>query len=314
MGNLVHRADLGYSVLGKHHCRVLLDELFSANGGLATTAQLCTVLSRKALRQNLEAGALVRVWHGVYAQEPPDLAGRLAALDLMAGTSIVACMVTAAQLHGFSTEQDDRVHILDPGVRMRPNRNLFVHQRSGAPLRTVSGRMVTAPAWTAIKIGRSLWRPRALATLDAALGSATCTALELDAAVREQKGRRGIIKVRDLLPLADGRSESAMESETRLVFIDACLPRPELQYEIIDRTGQLWRVDFAWPDEKVAVEYDSMEWHANPTAWKRDRIKAARLADCGWTLVPVVVDDVRAHSAVLVAGLRSLLQPARLTG
>ena len=293
---------------------MLLDELFAANGGVATTAQLCTVLSRKALRQYLDAGALVRVWHGVYAQQPPDLVGRLAALDLMAGISIVACMGTAAALHGFSIEEDDRVHILDPGVRMRPNRNLFVHQRIGAPLRRVSGRLVTAPAWTAVEVGRSLWRPRALGTLDAALASGTCTASELDAAVREQKGRRGIVKVRDLLPIADARSESAMESETRLVFVDACLPRPELQYEIVDRTGRLWRVDFAWPEAKVAVEYDSMEWHANPTAWKRDRIKAARLQDCGWTLVPVVVDDVRNNSPDLVAGLRSLLQPVRLVG
>jgi hypothetical protein len=293
---------------------VLLDDLFSANGGVATTAQLRTVLSRKALRQYLEAGALIRVWHGVYAQHPPDLVGRLAALDLMAGTPIVACMDTAATLHGFSVENDDRIHILDPGVRMRPNRNLLVHQRIGAPLSRVSGRLVTAPAWTVIEVGRSLWRPRALATLDAALRSATCTSSELDAAVREQKGRRGIVKMRDLLPLADGRSESAMESEARLVFIDACLPRPELQYEIVDRTGQLWRVDFAWPDELVAVEYDSMEWHANPNSWKRDRIKAARLADCGWTLVPVVVDDVRTRSADLVAGLRTLLQPVRLVG
>jgi hypothetical protein len=34
-------------------------------------------------------------------------------------------MSTAAQLHGFDTENDDRIHVLDPGVRMRPTRVLW---------------------------------------------------------------------------------------------------------------------------------------------------------------------------------------------
>lgn len=121
------------------------------------------------------------------------------------------------------------------------------------------------------------------------------------AAVREQTGRRGIVNVRDLLPYVDARSESAMESEARLVFIDGGIPPTTLQYEIVDRCGDLWRVDFAWPEAMVAAEYDSMEWHANPTAWKRDRVKMARLGgDIGWTLVRFVVDDVRRYPVELV--------------
>ena len=66
---------------------------------------------------------------------------------------------------------------------------------------------------------------------------------ELTAVIREQNGRRFIVKVRELVEFADGRAESAMESETRLVFIDGGLPLPELQYEIVDKCGKLWRVD-----------------------------------------------------------------------
>ena len=64
------------------HCRasrVLLDELFHANSGLLTTAQLLSVFNRRALAAHIGAGALIRVFHGVYAQEPPDTIGRLAA-------------------------------------------------------------------------------------------------------------------------------------------------------------------------------------------------------------------------------------------
>src|SRR4029077_10335705 len=80
-------------------------------------------------------------------------------LDLMTGKVIVACMGTAAHLYGFDTEKSDRIHILDPGVRMRPTCGLAVHQRIGAPLRRVEGRLATAPAWTAVEIARTLRRP-----------------------------------------------------------------------------------------------------------------------------------------------------------
>jgi hypothetical protein len=293
---------------------VFIDELFAANGGLATTAQLLAVMSRKSLAAHCRAGALVRVWHGVYALDEPDTITRLAALDLMTGKKMVACLNTAACLYGFDTESDSRIHVLDPGVRVRPTAGLMVHQRVGAPLRRVHGRLATAPAWTAVETARSLWRPRALASLDAALRCSACSSGELVAAVHEQKGRRGIVKVRDLLPYADGRSESAMESEARLVFIDGGLAPSTIQYEIVDHCGDRWRVDFAWPAAMVAAEYDSMEWHANPTAWKRDRIKTARLQDCGWTLVRFVVDDVRRHPVDLVERVANCIDTSRLAG
>ena len=271
-------------------------------------------MSRKALAAHVDAGALFRVWHGVYASEPPNTVGLLAALELMTGKPAVACMGTAAKLYGFDTEKDDCIHVLDPGIRMRPTTGLTVHQRIGAPLRRVQGRIATSPAWTAVEVARTLRRPRALATLDAALGGGTCAASELQAAVCEQKGRRGIVRVRQLLAHADGRAESAMESEARLVFIDGGLPMPVLQYEIVDRCGKRWRTDFAWPQSMVVAEYDSMEWHANPSAWKRDRLKTARLQECGWSVVSFVVDDVRRHPVDLVARVSSRLQPARLVG
>ena len=290
---------------------MLLDDLF-APSGVASRQQLLSVMGRKTLAAHLQAGAIERVWHGVYARQPPDLSMKLAGLDLMTGRRVVACLHTAAGMYGFAIESDSRIHILDPGLRVRPNARLMVHQRVGAPLRRIGTRLATAPAWTAVEIARLLRRPRALATLDAVLRSGTCTPVELEAAVSEQKGRRGIVAVRELLAHADGRAESAMESETRLVFIDGCLPEVELQYEIVDRWGKLWRVDFAWPWAKVVAEYDSMEWHANPQAWKRDRFKQARLNDCGWTVLPIVSDDVRRHPADLVARVFRHLDGARI--
>jgi hypothetical protein len=266
--------------------------LLEQHGGFARTEQLLTVMTRQQLDVQVRNGGLVRVWHGVYAAAVPDLIGRLAALDLFMGQRAVACMGTAAALYGFDLENTHVVHVLDPGVRMRPTLGLMVHQRTGAPLQRVAGRLATAPAWTAVEVARQLRRPRALAALDAALHSSACTREELESAVREQKGRRGIVQVRELLRHADGRAESGMESEARLVMIDYGLPTPELQYEI-HGLDEVWRVDFAWPDQRVAAEYESVDWHAGRAEMLRDKKRFAGIQQLGWTLIPIVVDDVR---------------------
>ncbi|WP_395310469.1 type IV toxin-antitoxin system AbiEi family antitoxin domain-containing protein [Mycobacterium sp. AMU20-3851] len=277
-----------------------IDDVLAAHGGLATARQLLEVASHRTIARRLRAGTIFRVSHGVYSSTPPDTSVRLAALDLLSRTEIVACLHTAAELFGFDTDHDHRLHILDPGVRLRSTPELSVHQRVGAPLCRVGGRLATTPAWTAIEIGRTVRRGRILGVLDAVLRSQRCTALQLANTVVEQHGRRGIVAVRSLLPLADPRSESPMESEARLVFHDGGLPSPELQYEIVDRYGKLWRVDFAWPQAMLVAEYESMEWHANPAALRHDRMKVARLQECGWTSLPIVIDDVRRYPDQLV--------------
>jgi hypothetical protein len=288
----------------------LLDEL----GGYATTAQLLSVMTRKQLRVQVQTGGLVRVWYGVYSATAPDLLGRLKALDLFVGHRVVACMGTAAALYGFDLENTRAVHVLDPGIRMRPTIGLMVHQRVGAPLQRVAGRLATSPAWTAVEVARTLRRPRILATLDAALHSGSCTRAELESAVREQKGRRGIVHVRELLEYADGRAESGMESETRLVMIDYGLPLPELQYVIDGRDGEKWRVDFAWPDYRVAAEYESFEWHVGKNEMLSDKERFAGIQESDWTVVPIVADDVRRRPWRLADRIGYHLSRARAAG
>lgn len=283
-------------------------------GGFATTAQLLTVMTRQQLDVQVKNGGLVRVWYGVYAAQEPDLLGRLAALDVFMGGHAVACLGTAAALYGFDTENTVAIHMLDPGVRMRPTVGLMVHQRVGARLQRVSGRLATAPAWTAVEVARQLRRPRALATLDAALRSMRCARSEIENAVAEQRGRRGIVAARELLPFADGRAESAMESEARLVMIDHGLPLPELQYPIHGHGGEMWRVDFAWPDMRLAAEYESIEWHAGAAEMLRDKTRWAKLQELGWTIVPIVVDDVRREPGRLAARIARHLDRARMAG
>ncbi|WP_208859415.1 hypothetical protein [Mycobacterium europaeum] len=287
-------------------------ELLHQSGGFATTAQLLTVMTRQQLDVQVRRGGLIRVWHGVYGVTQPNLLGRLAALDLFMNRHAVACMGTAAALYGFDTENATAIHVLDPGVRMRPTVGLMVHQRTGALLQRIEGRLATAPGWTAVEVARQLPRPRALATLDAALRSMRCSRNDIGDAVAEQRGRRGIVAVRALLPFADGRAESAMESEARLVMIDRGLPLPELQHPIVGRDGELWRVDFAWPTTRLAAEYESIDWHVGREAMLRDKTRWAKIQELGWTIIPIVVDDVRREPDRLADRIATHLNRPRL--
>lgn len=273
-----------------------LDTVMAEQGGVASTAQLQHYLGRAAFETAVARGDLAPVWTGVYSRTEPDTMIRLAGLDLRAGEPVAVCLHTAAVTHGFATEDDSDLHVLTPlGHQLRGSDGLVVHRRAGAPLSLVDGRPVTEPAWTAVEVARGLRRPRALATLDAALRSRTCDRSQLRTAAARQAGRPGIVVVRDLIPLAVLEAESAMESEARLAMLDGGLPPPVLQYEIVDRNRQTWRVDFAWPDRMLAVEYQGYDWHSSPDALRRDNQKRAALGEVGWTVLAIVGDDVRRH-------------------
>ncbi|GAY18932.1 hypothetical protein [Mycobacterium sp. shizuoka-1] len=282
--------------------------LFERQGGVATTDQIRAVVGRRYLEMLLESTAVERIWRGIYSLGPADMSRRLLGLDLACGEVVGICMATAAGVYGFDTQNGADLHVLNPaGRQLRSGEGLVVHRREGAPLIMLSGRPVTAPAWTAVEVARTLRRPRALATLDAALRSGRCDVSALQQAVLAQQGRRGILEVRRLLPLADGRAESPMESEARLVMIEGDLPSPVLQFEVVDSRGRLRRLDFAWPAQRVAAEYDSDEWHVGPDALRRDRAKQAALQDLGWIVVPIVADDVRRQQRALVNRIRAHL-------
>ncbi|MEB3982298.1 hypothetical protein OQ968_13595 [Mycobacterium sp. 663a-19] len=288
-----------------------LDRLLVEQGGVVSARQVLAFATRRGLEGQLKRGALQKVWHGIYGRGEVTAALRLRGLDLLAGTTVAACMHTAAAAYGFDTEDTSNLHVLNPGGRrLHSTRGLVVHRRDGAPLTVIRGRPATAPSWTAIEVARSLRRPRALATLDAALRSRMCSPGELARAIELQSGRRGVVKVRELLPLASPLAESPMESEARLVMIDGGLPRPVLQYELIDLTGRLWRLDFAWPEFRVAAEYDGVDWHSGPDAFRRDRKRSAALQDLSWVVVPIIAEDVRYQPAQLVRRLDARLSRA----
>lgn len=286
-------------------------EIFLAQQRVATFAQIVDAVDRATLRRHLRRDEIVKVWPNIYSLGEPNVRTKLRGLDLRCGEPVAACLHTAAQAYGFGTEDVTDLHVLNPaGRRLRDQPGLVVHRRHGVPLTTLRGRLLTPAAWTAVEVARSLERPRALATLDAALRSGTCDRDALWMSADAQVARRGIVIARELIALARPGAESPMESEARLVMIDGGLPEPVLQYEIIDRDGRCWRVDFAWPEQKLAVEYDGFDFHSSAEHLRRDRQKRAALQELGWIVLSIVCDDVRQQPSRMVRRIDAHLRRA----
>ena len=284
-------------------------ELFLRQGGVATSAQIHDLVGRAAVQKHLRHDEIEKVWPGIYCLGAPNAGIRLRGLDLRCGEAVAVTLGAAAKMYGFDTEDTKDLHVLNPvGSRLRDSPGLVVHRRDGVPLTTFQGRPLSTPEWTAVEVARGMERPRALATLDAALRSGKCDMAGLLRAASQQHSRRNIATLRNLIPLARRGAESPMESEARLAMLEGGLPEPVLQLEIIDRDGRCWRVDFAWPEKWVLVEYDGFDYHSSPADLRRDRQKRAALQELGWCYISVVSDDVRKKAKAMVRKIDLQLQ------
>ena len=110
------------------------------------------------------------------------------------------------------------------------------------------------------------------------------------------------------MELADARAESQPESRLRVLLTLAGLP-PVPQFVVRGVGGEfLARTDLAYPDVRVAVEYDGA-WHAGDGQFARDRDRLNRLTAAGWRVLHVTAADLRDPDRI-VTRLRALLRDA----
>ncbi|MGD7733420.1 endonuclease domain-containing protein [Propionibacteriaceae bacterium G57] len=99
-------------------------------------------------------------------------------------------------------------------------------------------------------------------------------------------------------PLAWGlsvaNSASVRESRTRMLMHTAGLPAPRRQYWIARADGSaVGRVDFAWPEHKVVVEYEGQQHLTNAEQWESDIKRYEELERLGWTVIRVTAASLR---------------------
>ena len=146
---------------------------------------------------------------------------------------------------------------------------------------------VTTPLRTAMDLGCKLSRREALAAMDALARAYGLTRADMVRLLPRYFRRRGVVQLRGLIPLVDGRSESSGESWTRLEIDDHGLPAPTPQHWVNVDGVPTYRLDLAYPHARIAVEYDGEEFHSSPEARERDRIRRQWLRDQGWTVIVV---------------------------
>lgn len=281
--------------------RVLLrDELIAELGSV------------RALHAAVRSGAWTRVLTGAYADSPHvDLDARArAALLLMPGGAVLA---------GHSALWLCGVDVLPPGqasLEVLVARGRTVPRRRGVAaraglLRTGDvGHVATVatlrPARAAVDLMRRLPLPDAVAVADAVQHASLCPRPQLGAELRLHERLAGVRSARRALELSSPLAESPPESRLRVALVVSGLV-PVPQHEVRDAVGRLLaRVDLAFPERCLALEYDGREVHTVQTAFVHDRRRQNALVAAGWRVLRFTSHDLR-HPAQVVAGVRRAL-------
>lgn len=255
-------------------------------------------ISRGALRRALAEQSVRRVTRGVFA-----LAGiadsfelRTSALARSVAPEQVVCDRTAGWLYGVDLLGTTHREVLPP-IEICAVRGRQATERGETRGRTrdllpedialVGELRVTTPLRTALDLGCILRRRDAIAALDQFRARFHFSRDDLARSTVRYFRRRGVVQLRELIPLSDPAAESVRESWTRLAILDAGLPAPVVQYWIEIDGVPTYRLDLAYPSRRVAVEYDGEEFHSTPEQRAHDNRRRSWLAAHGWELVVV---------------------------
>jgi len=221
----------------------------------------------------------------------------------------VVCGRSAAALWGVPVaERDDDVELtVPPGANVCRVPGVTVRRRALEPVQAVvrRGTRTTTPEVTAVDVARIGPLEDAVVLLDR-LVVAGVTDLPRVRAAAERASGRGCRQVRTAAELADGLAASPPETRLRLLLHRSDLPRPVAQFVVRDGAAFIARVDFGWPDHRVAVEYEG-RWHGETGQQvAADRRRLNRLTAAGWTVVFVTAEDMR-HPERIVARIAAAL-------
>jgi hypothetical protein len=265
-------------------------------------------MGQRAVRQALAGGVLAQPWRGVvvHAADLLKFGTRAAAALLVAGQPSVLSGATSLALHGISVVEPADIHLTVPYERrVRSKPGLIVHQSEYRP-----DDVIELDGLTTFSLDLALAdflcdgdKRTAFAALDEAMRGLTPDhRRKLRENVRDRivdrRDRRGIHRALTMLELATGKAESPPESILRLIVVEAGLPIPEAQYEIMTVDGRLLYVlDMAWPTRRIALEYDGFASHEERRDYDVERDQ--RMAGRGWITIRASAADLRDPSRVL---------------
>jgi hypothetical protein len=277
--------------------------------GAYLRTELVQSLGRRQVANAVATREMEPLWRGVLVESGRllDPWTRAAAALLTAGPRAVVAGVTAAYLHGCRAVESPVTHLLVPyGCETRSREGLVVHRgRSFAddavevdglrvlPLdRAIADLLCTLPAADALAVADEALR--------LAEDRSDVFRKQVEHRIERRHDPRGTVRAASLLDLASDGVDSPAESWIRLMIVEQGLPLPEVNWPIRDLDGQLlYRLDLAWPQLRIALEYDGYAAHAGRGA--EDEARRADLQARGWIVVVVRKEDLRTFTPVVTA-------------
>lgn len=242
---------------------------------------------------------------------------RVFAAVLGGGPGAVASYLSAATLWKLDVDEPAVIDVTLPGLgTRRPRAGVAIHRTrslSRSDIGQIDSLAVTRPARTLVDLAGALESERLEEVLDAALrqGLTSVDHLQRRLDALGARGRAGTGSLQELLSQRKGvrSAESRRELRVARLLVAAGLPSPVLQHELRVDGEFLARFDLAYPDLRIAVEYDSYRHHFGRQAWRRDQVRHNGATAEGWLVFHVSDDDV---SAVVAAHAgRSRTAPSR---
>lgn len=259
-------------------------------------------VSARALRQQVTAGRLHHPARGVFvdaaAARNPRTALRIAMF--LAGEGTVVSHRSAAWLWDLVDQPPGRPTITVTATRSVRVPGVIVHRTDRLPpQRRHAGFLVTEPDRTIVDVAARGTDALIDSLVDRALSRGLVTVAALDHATQPGGHRRGVGSLRRRLSARGHLAvpepsvlESRMGRILRRLAREAGLPDAKPEVAWLD--GR-YRLDYAWPAVRLAVEVDGFTWHGSVTQMRRDYERRNRLTMVGWIFLiytwPQVTDE-----------------------
>jgi Protein of unknown function (DUF559) len=152
-----------------------------------------------------------------------------------------------------------------------------------------------------------LLRVDAVVALDAMLRQSKLSPGALLAYIESHAWWPGVAAARTAFSSADGLAESPQETRMRLLILSSDLPVPTAQFKIFKGRRFVARVDFAYEEHKLALEYDG-DYHRETMTFRFDMERQRELDGLGWRVLRFNADDVLRFPDRMLAEIRAALR------
>ena len=295
--------------------RACVDLAFRQHGVLLRAQAVEIGMLQHALRWRVDSARWRRPLPRVYApgRHPLTFRGRAMAAHLWAGDRSLIAGRAAAALHAFPRFEQSDIEVL--AARRLSHPEILVYTRAEIPpmaRTTVDGIPVTSIPWTLMDLSSMVGHDLVEDALDFCIASGKASIPYLSRFIDRYggKGRRGAGELRELLSARSEHQSPHTLFERRLLHLIATarLTAPVAQFVVEIPPSERFRLDFAYPDAKIAIEADSIKWHFGVDAWHRDRARSTQLAAAGWIVLRFTWQDLVNRRGWITGCIRAALQ------